>query len=147
MSAALGTVLRVRECKASGVGIPHCVDGCHLIALLCTTDLHAQLFPANEHSLGVSRGPSRDDSFADILEVMVLTPDAAYFASEIADRFDKSDQWARDRLTELDDRGLVERKDGGTRSTMWWPTDAGRQHVVSARDLSTSRDSADSGGA
>lgn len=73
-------------------------------------------------------GPKRDQSNADILAVFADAGDPALFAREVAEAFDKSTEWARQRLSELETDGLVASKQPGD-TAMWWITIKGRQSL------------------
>jgi len=46
--------------------------------------------------------------------------DPFVFASEVAEKFDHTRQWAHNRLQVLYDDGRIKRKSGGQRSVIWW---------------------------
>jgi len=58
-----------------------------------------------------------------IIQVMREDDDPFHAAPEVAEIFDHSRQWAHDRLASLHEDGLVERKESGERSVIWWPAD------------------------
>lgn len=66
----------------------------------------------------------------DILRVFVQSPDPVLYAQEIADLFDKSDEWARNRLEELIDEGYLNAKKPGHKSRVYWITEDGHRRYA-----------------
>jgi hypothetical protein len=58
---------------------------------------------------------------------MVAHPDPGFSATEVAEEFDKTRQWADSRLGAMYDDGLLRRKKGGQRSKWFWPSQEGKQ--------------------
>lgn len=56
----------------------------------------------------------------DIIIAIKTHPDPFIVASELADEFDHTRQWAHSRLQDLHEQGRVNRKNGGERSVIWW---------------------------
>lgn len=79
------------------------------------------------------RGPAPDVSAAEILRFMVEHPDRAFTAGELAEEFDKTRQWADNRLKIMEDDGYVKSKNPGGRSRFYWPTDEGKRYLHSQR--------------
>lgn len=80
----------------------------------------------------MSRGPNRHVPTLDVLEVMVASPDPAFFTSELADELDTTAQTIRNRLDELEANEHVEIKRDG-RSMIVWLTQEGYEHYVDSR--------------
>ncbi len=83
-------------------------------------------------SRDVTRGPDREQSDTDILKLFVESPDPVLFAQEVADAFDKSDEWARVRLRELIDEGYVNAKKPGHKSRVYWITENGHRYYANS---------------
>lgn len=65
---------------------------------------------------------------------MVQDPDPGFTAAEIATAFDKTRQWADQRLKQLAEKGFVNSKNPGGNARFWWVTEAGREHLRETRD-------------
>lgn len=61
------------------------------------------------------------------LHAMVEHADPVVTAPELAEKVDVSQQAAYDALSNMLDRGLVNKKQVGARAAVWWPTTAGRE--------------------
>ena len=59
-----------------------------------------------------------------IIEAIQNHPDPFVAASEVAEMFDHSRQWAHERLQDLADERRIEKKEAGSRSVIWWDPDA-----------------------
>lgn len=70
----------------------------------------------------------------EIINRMQEHNDPAFWASEVADWWGMSDQWARNRLNELVDRGEMWVKRGGERSKIYAPPES-----AESRDVDKSR--------
>ena len=70
----------------------------------------------------MSDGPGRKPSVSDeeILEVFRISSDPVLTASEIAAQLPIERRGLLDRLKNLEDQGLLNSKDVGGRSTVWW---------------------------
>lgn len=88
---------------------------------------------------GVTRGPEPEESDREILKQFVETPDPVLFASEIADLFDKTDEWARKRLNALVDEGHLGTKKPGHRTRVYWITPKGHRYYAESSDPSGSQ--------
>lgn len=77
----------------------------------------------------MSRGPDRDVSGLDVIEVMVRDSDPAFFTSNLADALETSTQTVRNRVDELEQAGYVQVKRDG-RSMIIWLTESGYQRYV-----------------
>jgi len=80
----------------------------------------------------VTRGPDREQSNIDILRLFVETPDPVLYTNEVADAFDKSDEWARVRLNELIEEGYLNAKKPGHKSRVYWISEDGHRHYANA---------------
>lgn len=78
----------------------------------------------------MTRGPDPQHSNADVLQVFVESPDPVLFISEVADSFDKTDEWARGILNDLVEEGLIDTKKPGHRSRVYWITQEGRRYYA-----------------
>ena len=56
----------------------------------------------------------------EIIEALKDHDDPFIAASELADHFDHTRQWAHARLNQLHEDGRVSRKEAGERSVIWW---------------------------
>jgi DNA-binding MarR family transcriptional regulator len=83
---------------------------------------------------GVTRGPDPAVSVRDVLSFFVESPDPAFTARELADEFDKTRQWADNRLKQLEDDDLLASKNPGGRARFYWITIAGEQYLAETRD-------------
>ena len=59
----------------------------------------------------------------DILAAMRSSDDPVVSATEIGDHFDHTRQWAHQRLEQLYEEGMVEKKEASKRSVVWWVKD------------------------
>lgn len=57
----------------------------------------------------------------EIIEFMRSKPDPAFTTPELADQFGMTETGIRNRLNDLAERGLVERKKPAPRTLVWWP--------------------------
>jgi len=73
-------------------------------------------------------------SAVEILRYMVEHPDPGFSATEMAEEFDKTRQWADHRLTKMHEDGLLNIKKGGQRSKWFWPSAAGKQLLRDERE-------------
>jgi hypothetical protein len=55
-----------------------------------------------------------------IIDAISDHPDPFIASSELASMFDHTRQWAHNRLSELHERGEIEKKEAGERSVIWW---------------------------
>lgn len=85
------------------------------------------------------RGPDPDHTPADILRLFALSDDPVLFAQEVADNFDKSRTWAYGKLDDLVDDGLLDTKKKGTRTRIYWITEAGEKYLISEAGQSSSQ--------
>ena len=85
------------------------------------------------------RGPDREYSNRDILRYFVQTPDPVLFVSEVAEKFDKSGEWARKRLNELVENGYLNKKKPGRRSVVYWITPEGHSYWAENSDTEGSQ--------
>jgi DNA-binding IclR family transcriptional regulator len=58
-----------------------------------------------------------------ILDAIKRHEDPFVAASEVAEMFDHTRQWAHARLSRLHEAGKVNRKGAGERSVIWWVDD------------------------
>jgi predicted transcriptional regulator len=65
---------------------------------------------------------------------MVQSPDPAFTAKEVSDEFEKTRQWADNRLKSLASEGYLESKNPGGRSRFYWVTEEGKEHLRETRD-------------
>ncbi|MFC6940287.1 MarR family transcriptional regulator [Salinirubellus sp. GCM10025818] len=63
-------------------------------------------------------------SDSDVLDALHEQPDPVATAGELAEVLDVSSETVRRHLTELHERGLVDRKTVGARAVVWWALDA-----------------------
>lgn len=82
----------------------------------------------------VPRGPDPEADTRSLLQFFVESPDPGFTAQEVADEFDKTRQWADNRLDDLVDEGLLDSKNPGGRSKWFWITPAGREYLRETRD-------------
>lgn len=73
-------------------------------------------------------GPEPEIDDVSILRVFLSSPDPAFISSEIADELDVTAEGARHQLNRLVERGLLNRKKPGSRTVIYWITDAGRTY-------------------
>jgi predicted ArsR family transcriptional regulator len=76
----------------------------------------------------MSPGPDPQITAVDILRVCLSSPDPAFVPAEVAAELDVTTEGARHQMTQLVDRGLLERKKPGSRTVLYWVTDAGREY-------------------
>lgn len=74
------------------------------------------------------------DSDLKYLRALVVNPDPVSTATEIADAADVTPQAANSKLTNLQDRGLVDSKKVGGAARAWWITKDGREAYFEALD-------------
>lgn len=79
------------------------------------------------------RGPDPENADVDILQEFALSKDPVLFASEIADAFGKSRQWAHGRLMDLVEDGHLNTKKAGRRSRIYWLSESGKAHLAELR--------------
>jgi DNA-binding MarR family transcriptional regulator len=65
---------------------------------------------------------------------MVQSPDPAFTAAEIGEAFDKTRQWGDQQLKELEQKGLLNSKNPGTRSRFYWVSEAGEKYLQETKD-------------
>lgn len=82
----------------------------------------------------MSRGPDPDVTAREILLFMVQSPDPAFTTTEIAEEFNKSRQWADNRMTQIKADELVQSKNPGGRSKFYWVTEQGKQYLHETRE-------------
>lgn len=70
---------------------------------------------------------------SEILQLFLETDDPVLFTGEVADEIGFSNQGALPRLHDLEDRGLLNSKDGG-RSIVWWITEDGKEFLEEVED-------------
>lgn len=75
----------------------------------------------------VTRGPDPDVPARDILQFFEKSSDPGFTAREVADQFDKTRQWADNRLDDLVSAGYLDSKNPGGRSKWFWITPSGLQ--------------------
>jgi DNA-binding MarR family transcriptional regulator len=68
-----------------------------------------------------------------VLVFFVESPDPGFTARELGEEFEKTRQWADQRLKQLKDEGLLESKNPGGRSRFYWITTAGEQYLADTR--------------
>ena len=78
----------------------------------------------------MTRGPDPAVSAAEILFVIIREDDPAYTANEIAEEFDRTRQWADNRLKSMEEDGLLESKNPGGRARFYWETDNGTELLM-----------------
>lgn len=61
------------------------------------------------------------------IRALVEFPDPVITAVELADKVDVTQQAAYNKLTDLQERGIVRSKKVGARSRVWWITTDGRE--------------------
>jgi len=79
-------------------------------------------------------GPKRKVSDDEILTVFRASDDPVLTAGEVAERVPITRRSVHDRLTALQERGVLDRKDVGPR-TIWWLSTATEGDVAPARPL------------
>lgn len=72
-------------------------------------------------------GRPKEVTDVEILEQFLLARDPVLTASELSDQFGVTNQAVRDRLDDLKQRGLVQRRTVGAAAVVWWITDDGRE--------------------
>lgn len=82
----------------------------------------------------VSRGPDPDVTEREILLFMVTSPDPAFTANEIAEEFDKTRQWADNRMRQMGSDSLLRSKNPGGRAKFHWVTESGKAYLQEGRD-------------
>ena len=82
----------------------------------------------------VTRGPDPEISAVEILRFMVEHPDPAFTAKEVSGQFEKTRQWADNRLKAMEGDSLLESKNPGGRSRFYWPSPEGKQKVWDERE-------------
>lgn len=73
-------------------------------------------------------GPEPAISDLELLEVFVAAQDPAFVPSEIAEHFDVTEQTARNRLSQIHEKGYLASKKPGERTILYWITEEGHQH-------------------
>lgn len=76
------------------------------------------------------RGPTPKVGENDILGFMISHDSPAFVVSEIAEEFDVEPPTARNRMEEMVDDGLLERKKPSERVVFYWPTAEGQAYYV-----------------
>lgn len=61
------------------------------------------------------------------IRAMVEHPDPVVTAPELAEKIDVTQQAAHSKLSDMLERGLVEKKQVGARAAVWWPTTDARR--------------------
>ena len=79
----------------------------------------------------MGRGDSKKVSDDRILLEMLINPDPGVYASEIAEQVDLTRPGVDGRLKDLEDEGLVHRKEASNRN-LWWLTPKGGDRVKDA---------------
>ena len=74
------------------------------------------------------------DSDIKYLRALVVDPDPVSTATELADAADVTQQAAHSKLTNLQERGLVDSKKIGGAARAWWITKAGKMAYSEAVD-------------
>lgn len=75
--------------------------------------------------------PGRDERVSDIeiLREVALSPDPIVTANEMAERMDYTRQGINNRLNNLVDDGLLDRRDVGSKAVVYWITDKGQKRA------------------
>jgi predicted ArsR family transcriptional regulator len=96
-------------------------------------NFNQEIFPIFAQTRFTMPSPGRKPTVSDkeILSVFALSPDPAFFASELTDELGLSRQGVLSRLDELDERGLLDSKKASGRRIFWITTD-GRRYVRDA---------------
>lgn len=84
--------------------------------------------------MGVSRGPDPSVTTREILQFFVESPDPGFTATEVGEEFDKSRQWADNRLKSLEDEEYLISKNPGGRARFFWISTAGEQYLAETRE-------------
>lgn len=79
-----------------------------------------------------SPGRKRSTSDDEILTAIALHPEPVVTAGEIAERVGMTNAGVNKRLPELEEDGLIIRKEVGAHAVIYWLTDTGRARVGSA---------------
>lgn len=83
----------------------------------------------------MSRGPSPSIETREILRFFVESPDPGFTANEVADEFDKTRQWADNRLkTVEEEEGYISSKNPGGGAKFYWITTAGKAYLADTRE-------------
>ncbi len=82
----------------------------------------------------MSRGPDPSVTTREILRFFVESPDPGFTAAEVGDEFEKSRQWADNRLKSLESEGYLESKNPGGRARFFWISTGGEQYLAETRD-------------
>jgi DNA-binding Lrp family transcriptional regulator len=72
---------------------------------------------------------------ADLIEAIERTGEPVVTAGELADELPIGRRAVRERLADLQDRGLVDRKDVGARAVVWWLVDTEEDDPAPAAPL------------
>lgn len=72
---------------------------------------------------------------ADLIEAIERADGPVVTAAELADELPIGRRAVRERLMDLRDRGLVDRKDVGARAVVWWLVDTGGDDPAPAAPL------------
>jgi DNA-binding MarR family transcriptional regulator len=72
-------------------------------------------------------GRKPETSDKEILKEVALSPDPIVTAPELAERMDYTRQGVNNRLNDLAEKGYLERRDVGSRATVYWITEKGRE--------------------
>jgi len=75
-------------------------------------------------------GRKKKSSNEEILVKMVLHSDPVVTTTELAEVTPYQSDGVRKRLKEMEDVGYVKSKKVGSRATVWWITESGRQQLV-----------------
>lgn len=74
----------------------------------------------------MARGPDPKDSDEEILQLFVDNPDPVYFASELAEELDMSEEGVRQRIDSMISDGRILTKKPGERTRVYWISREGR---------------------
>lgn len=81
-------------------------------------------------------GPDPEHSIVEILEIFVISPDPAHVASEVGEKLETSTQGARNRLEQLVEDGYLDKKEPGSRTTIYWHTQTGHRYYSAEMSVS-----------
>jgi predicted transcriptional regulator len=77
----------------------------------------------------MTRGPDPSVSTFELLSFFAESTDPAFTAKEVANKYDKTRQWADRRLKEIASKGYLNSKNPGGRARIYWLTEAGERYL------------------
>lgn len=80
----------------------------------------------------MTRGPDPKIEPIKVLGMMIWSSDPAFTTSEVAEQFDATVNGARYQMDRMVERGYLKKKKSSHRTTIYWPTQEGRQAYVDA---------------